>query len=106
MSAWLVIVVAGIGTFALRVGMVMAADRIRIPKWLDRASAFVAPAAMAALAATAIAGAATSNGPSAGITPIVAAAAAAFAVARTRKPQIAMLVGMPTLWLMTALFSP
>jgi len=106
MSVWFVILAAGIGTFALRVGMVMAADRIRIPKWLDRASSLVAPAAMAALAATAIAVAATGDGPAAGITPIVAAGAAAFAVARTRKPQMAMLVGMPTLWLMTALFSP
>ena len=106
MSVWIIILAAGIGSFALRVSMVVAADRIRIPTWLDRASAFVAPAAMTALAATAISDAATSDGPDAGITPIVAAAAAGFAVARTRKPQLAMLVGMPTLWLMTALFSP
>jgi branched-subunit amino acid transport protein len=103
MTAWIVILAAGIGTLALRVGVVLAADRIRIPAWLDRASALVAPAAMAALATTSIVDAATSGHGSGGIAPVVAAAVAALAVARKGWAYVAMLVGMPVLWLATAL---
>jgi branched-subunit amino acid transport protein len=105
MNAWIVILAAGIGTLVLRAGVVVAADRVRIPRWLDRASALVAPAALAALAATNIADAATSQSGAAAIAPLAAAAAGALAVARTGSAYTAMLVGMPVLWGMTALLS-
>ena len=37
--------------------------------------------------------------------PLIATAVAVLAVARTGSPRAALLVGMPTLWLMNALFT-
>jgi branched-subunit amino acid transport protein len=105
MTAWTVILAAGLGTLVLRVGVLLAADRIRIPSWLDRASTLVAPAALAALATTNIVDAATSQHGAGAVAPVVAAGAAAFAVARKGSAYVAMLVGMPVLGLTTALLS-
>jgi len=102
MNVWTVILAAGLGTFVLRVSMLVVADRVRIPTWLDRASALIAPAALAALAATSIVDAGISAGGAGAIAPIAAAVVAAVAVARTGSPHVAMLVGMPILWLLTA----
>ena len=105
MSIWIVIIAAGIGSYLLRVGMVAAADRIRVPAWMDRVSALVAPAALAALAATSVASAATSAGAPGAIAPLAAVAVAVLAVIRTGSPYVAMLVGMPTLWVVTILIT-
>ncbi|HEU0240034.1 MAG TPA: AzlD domain-containing protein [Micromonosporaceae bacterium] len=103
MNAWTVIALAGIGSLVLRISMVTAADRIRIPKRLEQLSALVAPAALAALATTGIASATTSVGIRAAAAPLIAAAVAVLAVWLTRSPHAAMLAGMAALWLMTAL---
>lgn len=105
MSNWIVILAAGIGSYLLRLSMIIAADRIRMPAQLDQASVLVAPAAFAALAATSIASAALSFGAIESLAPLAAVAVAVLAVARTGSRHAAVLVGMPTLWLMTALLS-
>ncbi|HKE67455.1 MAG TPA: AzlD domain-containing protein, partial [Micromonosporaceae bacterium] len=97
MNAWTVIALAGIGSFVLRISMVTAADRIRIPRRLEQLSALVAPAALAALATTGIAGATTAVGIRSAAAPLIAAAVAVLAVWRTRSPHAAMLAGMPAL---------
>lgn len=103
MTAWLVIIAAGVGSYLLRLSMITAADRVRLPTRLEQASELVAPAAFAALAATAIAEATLAAG--AAPAPLIATAVAVLAAARTGSPQAALLAGMPTLWLITALLS-
>ena len=105
MTAWLVIVAAGLGSYLLRLSMITAADRVRLPTRLEQASVLVAPTAFAALAATGIADATLAAGAGLAPAPLTATAVAVLAVARTGSPRSALLAGMPTLWLMTALLS-
>jgi branched-subunit amino acid transport protein len=105
MTAWIVVLAAGAGSYLLRLSMIMATDRVRLPTRLDQALALVAPAAFAALAATAIAEATLAAGAGLAPAPLAAAAVAVLAVARTGSPRAALLAGMPTLWLMTAVLS-
>ena len=105
MTAWIVILAAGVGSYLLRLSMITAADRVRLPTRLDQASALVAPAAFAALAATGVAEATLDAGVGLAPAPLTATAVAVLAVARTGSPRAALLAGMPTLWVMTALFS-
>jgi len=85
MSTWIVIVAAGLGSYLFRLSMIILTGRITVPPSLERASGLVVPAAFAALA-------------SAGV-----AAAAVIAVLRTGSSQAAILVGLPVLWVTTAL---
>lgn len=105
MNAWIVIVAAGLGSYLLRISMIIATGRFRMPAQLDKASALVAPAAFATLAATSIGGAVVSAGGRGAVAPLAAVAVAALAVIRTGSRHAALLAGMPTLWAVTALMS-
>lgn len=97
MTAWVAVVLAGIGSFALRVGVVSVIDRCTLPPWFERMSALVMPAAFAALTAVALAPPVASGAPTA--LPVVAAAIATAAVARVRSAAWAVAAGMTALWL-------
>jgi branched-subunit amino acid transport protein len=102
MSVWLAILVAGLGSYLFRISMVVLADRVTMPALLERASTFVAPAAFAALAAGGIA-ANTAGVDVAGWTaPLAAVVIAVVAVRLTGRPYAALLAGMPTLWILSA----
>lgn len=105
MNSFLVVAAAGLASYLLRLSMIAWADRIRLPTRLDDSSALVAPGAFAALAVSGLAGSVLVGGVSHAIAPLVAATVGALAVARTRTPYAAMLAGMPTLWILTALIS-
>jgi branched-subunit amino acid transport protein len=103
MNAWTVILAAGLGSYLFRLSMIVLFGRITMPAYLERASGFVAPAAFAALAATGVATACMGLGITQAAASLAATAAAVIAVLRTRSPQAAILVGMPALWVATAL---
>ncbi len=103
MTAFVVIVLAGMGSYVFRVSMLVLAERARLPEPLERASGFVAPAAFAALAATGVAAASLGADVATAVPPLGAVAAAVAAVRLTRRSYAAPLVGMPVLWLLTAL---
>jgi branched-subunit amino acid transport protein len=103
MTALLVILVAGLGSYLFRISMIVIAERVELPEPLERASGLVAPAAFAALAATAVVAASLGADPVAAVAPLGAVAAAVVAVRLTRRPYLAPLAGMPVLWLLTAL---
>lgn len=103
MNAWAVVFVAGFGSYLLRLSMIGLADRIRLPARLDDSAALVAPTAFAALAVTSIAGAVLSAGLPQASAPLAAVVVAVLAVLRTGSSHAAVLTGMPTLWLLTAL---
>jgi branched-subunit amino acid transport protein len=100
MSDWLVVLLAGLGTYLLRVGAGPAL--VRLPERVDHVAALVAPAAFAALASTSLAAA---LGPDAlrALPPLAAIVVTGLVVARTGARFVAPLVGLPTLWLLTAL---
>lgn len=105
MNVWIVVLMAGFGCFLLRMSMVGAGDRIRLPARLDDSAALVAPSAFAALAVISVAGSvAAATGPLAWV-PIVAVGLAFVAVIWTGSRYAAVLVGMPALWILTALTS-
>jgi branched-subunit amino acid transport protein len=101
MSVWLTILIAGLGSYLLRLSMV-GTDRIRLPARLDEGAALVAPSAFTALAVTGIAGAALGAGHPGFTAPLAAAVVAVVAVARTGAPHAGILTGMPVLWILTA----
>jgi branched chain amino acid efflux pump len=105
MNAWTVILAAGLGSYLLRLSMIVLFDRITMPGYLQRASELVAPAAFAAMAAAGIATDCMSLGVARAAAPLAAVAAAIIAVLRTGSPQAAILAGMPALWVATALLS-
>ncbi|NED98139.1 hypothetical protein G1H11_22830 [Phytoactinopolyspora alkaliphila] len=103
MSVWLVIALVGLGSYLFRVSMVLLVDQFGLPEWMGRASTFVAPAAFAALAASAIAAYAAGLDLLQAVPPLGAVAAAMVAVRLTGKPYMAVIAGMPALWILTAL---
>lgn len=103
MNVWLTIVAIGLGSYLFRLSVVAVADRLAMPAALARADELIAPSAFAALAATGIATACVGVGPIEALPPLAAAAVAVTAVARTGSSYAAVLAGMPTLWLLTAL---
>ena len=105
MSTWIVIAAAGLGSYLFRLSMILLTSRITMPPYLERASGLVAPAAFAALAAAGVAAACSGPGVTQSAAPLAAVAAAIIAVLRTGSPQAAILVGMPVLWITTALLS-
>jgi len=101
MNAWIVIIAAGVGCYLLRLSMI-GSDRVRLPSRLDDAATLVAPAAFAAIAVTSIASAVLAAGIPHAFAPLGAVAVGALATARTGSPVAAMLAGMPTYWILTA----
>ncbi len=94
--------VAGLGSYLFRVSMILIADRLTLPAKVEQASAFVAPAAFAALAATGLTASIHGVGIAPAIPPLAAVAVAVITVRHTGRPYMAVLAGMPTLWLLTA----
>jgi branched-subunit amino acid transport protein len=105
MNTWIVIVAAGLGSYLFRLSMIILAGRITMPPSLERASGLVTPAAFAALAAAGVAAACRGLGVTQAAAPLVAVAVAVIAVLRTGSSRAAILVGMPVLWVVTALLS-
>lgn len=102
MTAWIVILLAGLGSYLFRISMIVLTERVALPAKLEQASGFVAPAAFAAIAATGIAVASRQAGTVMQATPLLAAVAVAIVAVRlTGRSYVAVLAGMPTLWLLT-----
>ena len=103
MNTWIVIVAVGLGSYLFRLSMIILTGRITMPPYLERASGLVVPAAFAALAAAGVAAACGGLGVPRAAAPLAAVVAAVIAVLRTGSSQAAILVGMPVLWIATAL---
>ena len=101
MSVWLIIVAVGAGSYLFRISMLVLAARVGLPPVLERAARFAVPTAFAALAATSLTHHAT--GDSGALAPYAALAVAVLAVRRTGSAHAALLAGMPTLWVLSAL---
>ena len=103
MNAWTVILAAGLGSFLFRLSMIVLFGRITMPAYLQRAAELVVPTAFAAMAAAGVATVCLGAGITRAAAPLASVAAAVIAVLRTASPQAAILAGMPSLWIATAL---
>lgn len=102
MSTWLVMALAGLGTYLLRVSLVVAHDRFGTPRWLAPHLRMVGPSVLAAILMSSLAVAQdTRTGPAAA--EIVAVTAAYLAVRRWGNVSLALVVGFPVYWLHLAL---
>ncbi len=54
MTAWLVVISAGVATFALRFAFIALFGRVTVPGWLERALTYVAPSVLAAITLPAV----------------------------------------------------
>ena len=102
MSPFLVVALAGAGTFLLRISMLVVAARTGVPAIVERAATFAVPVSFAGLAAGALATRAAEIGIGA-LPAFVGVAVGIAAVRRTGSARSAILVGMPTIWVLSAL---
>lgn len=100
-TAWLAVLLVGVGTWALRSSLVLMLGRVEIPARLERAFRYVAPSVMAAIAVPAFV---APGGQLSLSVAHLAAAAAAIVVARRVGSFIATLaVGLATYALLSLL---
>jgi branched-subunit amino acid transport protein len=94
---WITFLLAGLGTFALRLSFIEYYRSLRIPPWFRRALAYVPASVLAALVLPAVV-----SGPACGVRleqPTDTAAILAGVVAwRTRSTLLTLGVGMGVLW--------
>ena len=103
MSAWLVILVAGLLSYAFRLVPAVLSGRVRALGRLERVAVYVVPATFAAVAATGVLALATAASGALAPVPPLAALAVAVVVARcTGSSLAAVAAGLPTLWALTA----
>jgi len=102
MSAWVVVVLAGAGSYLFRISMLVVAARSGVPAVIERAGRFAVAIAFGALAATSRAGLVARTG-AASFGPILAVVVGVVVARRTGSSRAAIFVGMPTLWLLAAL---
>ena len=95
MNMWAAAVLAGIGCFAMRFGVVALVERRPLPGWFARTSEFVVPGSLAGMCAVLLVVPITSGG--AGATVVVAGLTTA-GVARRQSSAIALLCGMAVIW--------
>ncbi len=97
MTAWAVVAVAGVATFAMRFVFIALFGRLGVPGWLERALRYVAPSVLAALTLPAV------FAPGATFTPwnpfVPAALVGGLAAWLTRSIGGAIFAGLVALWL-------
>jgi branched-subunit amino acid transport protein len=99
MSIWLVIIAAGIATFATRLSFILLLERVKLPDWLRRSLRFVPVTVLSAIILPEL----TSPGGTLNLSwrnPQLAAGAVAILVAwRTKNVILTILAGMGALLL-------
>lgn len=96
MTAWVVVIVVGIVTFAMRFVFIALFGRVGIPAWLERSLRYVAPSVLAAIALPAVV---APEGVVAIWSPLLPAAViGGLAAWVTKSIGAAILFGMVALW--------
>lgn len=98
MSMWVVVVAAGIATFAMRFSFIALFGRVGVPAQLERALRYVAPAVLAAITLPAILAPGGTLDPWNAFVP--AAIVGGLAAWWTKSIGAAIAVGLPALWLL------
>lgn len=99
MRLWLIILAAGLITYATRASFIALGDRVPLPGPVERALKYVGPAAFAAIAAPAALGGDQFAEFGDDIPRLIAVLAAGVVIWRTRNVPASLVTGMGTLWL-------
>jgi len=100
MTTWLIIVCMGLVTYSLRLSMIGAVGRLRVPPLMQRALRFVPPAVLSAIIFPDLLAPGGSLDLSAGNLRLLAGIAATVVAWRTRNTLLTIGVGMAVLWLL------
>ncbi len=104
-AIWLLIIVIGLGTFALRFSLIaLAGKNNRIPEPALRALRFIPPAVLAAIAAPAFLRQGGAVDVSFGNLRLFAGVVAYLVAARTKSVLWTIVSGMTVLWILEAVF--
>jgi branched-subunit amino acid transport protein len=101
MTMWAVVITAGVATFAMRFVFIGLFGKISVPPTLERGLRYIAPAVLAALTLPAVMSPGTTFDPWNVFVP--AAIIGGFAAWATRSIGVAILVGLPALWILQAI---
>ncbi len=102
MSPILILLLAGLVTYALRSALVVAGGVISPGGWIEQRIAYVGPAVLAALVASSLFVA--DGAPSVGRPAEILAVAAAFGIViKTENVALALVVGLPVFWVASML---
>lgn len=103
MSAWVVIIAIGLGSYLLRSSMFVLLGSRNLPTWTATPMALVAPAAIAALVASMTL---TSHGSASlpAVPELMAMGAGFVVVRRTGNVMHAITVGLPVFWIVSFVF--
>jgi branched-subunit amino acid transport protein len=97
-TAWVVVIVVGVATFAMRFVFIALFGRIAIPMWLERSLRYVAPSVLAAIVVPAVL---APNGAVTLWTPLLPAAIiGGLAAWLTKSIGAAIVFGMIALWIL------
>jgi branched-subunit amino acid transport protein len=99
---WTVVVLAGIGTFAMRFSFIALFGRVSVPPTVERALKYVAPSVLAAITLPALLAPGGTFDPLNAFVP--AAILGGLAAWKTRSIGAAIVVGLPSLWILQWLF--
>jgi branched chain amino acid efflux pump len=100
-TPWLVVIAVGAGSYLFRISMLVLGARTGSPAVVERAATYAVPVSFATISAAALADyIGTADAPAA---PVVSVIVAIFAVRRTGSAHAALVAGMPTFWLLSAL---
>ena len=97
MTMWIVVIIAGIATFAIRFVFIGLFGRIAVPPALERSLRYIAPAVLAALTLPAVLAPGGTFDPWNPFVP--AAIVGGIAAWATKSIGAAIVVGLPALWL-------
>jgi branched-subunit amino acid transport protein len=98
MTMWIVVIVAGIATFAIRFVFIGLFGRVDVPPALERSLRYIAPAVLAALTLPAVLAPGGTFDPWNLFVP--AAIVGGVAAWATKSIGAAIVVGLPALWLL------
>ena len=101
MTTWLVMILAGTGTYLLRISMLAAHDSFGTPRWLEGRLHLVGPSVLSAILVSSMV-AVHDHSTAPGLAALIAVASAYVAVRRTGNIGWALIVGFPTAWAVTA----
>jgi branched-subunit amino acid transport protein len=104
MSLWLVMLIAGLATYAIRLSFILFIGRRRIPVLLLRALRFVPPAILTAIIFPEVVMPGGNLDLSFGNPRLISGLLAAVVAWRTRNVILTILVGMLTLWVLQYYF--
>jgi branched-subunit amino acid transport protein len=101
MITWLVMILAGAGTYLLRISMLAAHDSFGTPRWLEGRLHLVGPSVLSAILVSSMVSV-HGHRTTPDLAALIAVATAFVAVRRTGNIGWALIVGFPTAWAITA----